>query len=184
MATFAFSQVTLQALDKAALGFERDLDRSFIQNIQSGGRPKWLKTRRGGAPLQKTGILRNSINVATLNQGSGKYEFIAKVNNVKYARIHQFGGWIKPKNKKALAIPLTNESAKKTPKDYGKELFWRKSKKSGRVTGCVNRNGKVIALYILVGAVYIPARPYFVIQKEDEQLLKNRIKNSLITVYR
>jgi phage virion morphogenesis protein len=59
-----------------------------------------LPVPRGGTPLIKTGLLRRSVTykagVADVIIGS----------DLVYARIHQKGGTIKPKNKKALAFTV------------------------------------------------------------------------------
>lgn len=73
------------------------------QNFASGGRPKWLGVKRGGTPLNDTGVLKNSI------QHSSDSKTALVGTNVEYAAIHQFGGKtrphvIKPRFKKALAF--------------------------------------------------------------------------------
>lgn len=72
------------------------------QNFAVGGRPRWLPLRSGraGQVLQDTGNLRGSIQ-----QASGK-DFAQVGTNVKYAPIHQFGGTIRAKNKKALTFQI------------------------------------------------------------------------------
>ena len=72
------------------------------QNFTVGGRPRWLPLRSGrvGQILQDKGNLRSSIQRA-----SGK-DFAQVGTNIEYAPIHQFGGTIYPKNKKALAFKV------------------------------------------------------------------------------
>lgn len=187
MATF--TPKVIENLNQAAKAWERDWDRSIILNITSGGRPTWTATGRGGAILQKTGRLRNAISVYTKNEGNGKYEFIAKVQGIKYARIHQYGGVIKPVNAKAIAIPLTPEASKKGPRDWPDgELIYVKSEGKAP-TLCTQakgnskkkgyKKGDMIAQYVLVKAVTIPGRPYLVVQKEDARLLKERMKTAI-----
>jgi len=52
-----------------------------------------------GQPLRDTGALQRSIS------SSATADHVAVGTNLKYARIHQFGGVIRPKNKKMLAFP-------------------------------------------------------------------------------
>lgn len=176
-----FAPAIIDNLNVAAKSWERDWDRSIIQNFTSGGRPRWQSTRRGGAVLQKTGRLRNSISVMTETEGGGKYTFVARVQNLRYARIHQYGGIIRPQTAKSLAIPLTPEAEKKRPRDWGKDLFFVPSKSGKNPTLCTStKSGKVTAQYVLMRMVRIPGRPYLVVQKEDAQLLKQLVKDGII----
>jgi phage virion morphogenesis protein len=59
--------------------------------------------RRGGVPLIDTGFLRKSI---TYNAGLAD---VTIGSNLVYARMHQFGGTVEPKNKKALAFRVNNK---------------------------------------------------------------------------
>jgi phage virion morphogenesis protein len=59
--------------------------------------------QRGGVPLMDSGLLRRSI---TYNAGTAD---VTIGTNLKYARIHQLGGTIEPKTKKALAFKIKNK---------------------------------------------------------------------------
>jgi phage gpG-like protein len=105
-------------LGNAVTEFKHGWDASIQKNFQVQGRPtKWLDTHRGGAILQNTARLRWSIKTDSVDNGSGSFTIIARTNNVAYARIHQYGGWIRAKGKK-LAVPLTPRAAKMRPKDW------------------------------------------------------------------
>ena len=75
---------------------------STQQRFQEGKDPdgkEWKKSRRGGKTLMDTRRLERSIDsAATLDS-------VMVGSNAKYARIHQKGGTIKPKNKKFLRFP-------------------------------------------------------------------------------
>jgi phage virion morphogenesis protein len=61
---------------------------------------KWTPPKlRKGQPLSDTGRLRRSIRAVADNDG------VTVGTNLKYARIHQFGGTITAKNAPFLAIP-------------------------------------------------------------------------------
>ncbi len=69
------------------------LIRSIAKNFKAGGRPvKWKKSARakrsGGQTLVKTSRLKNSITM----EATGSRLTVG--TNVKYARIHQMGGYI------------------------------------------------------------------------------------------
>lgn len=85
--------------------------------------------KQGGKLLQRSGDLRKSITVGKITSSS-----VEIGSSLPYARIHQLGGTIRPKTRKALLIPV-----------------------GGR--------------FLMVKKVTIPARPYLVLQKEDETVI-------------
>lgn len=117
------------------------MDYSFMEKAAASGRygkaKKW-KTKagilrqaifvaRGHKLLQVSGDLRKSIHMDIKN---GE---LAVGSALRYARIHQMGGEIRPKNKRSLFVPI----------------------RSGR--------------FLLLKKVKIPARPYLVLQHNDNQ---------------
>ncbi len=88
---------------------------------------KAVETARGHKILQVSGDLRKSI---TIDPGETEVR-IGVPDSIKYARIHQFGGVIRPKRGRFLRIPTASGG-----------IFIRQAK--------------------------IPARPFLMIQKEDE----------------
>lgn len=73
--------------------------------------------------------------------------------NLEYAAIHEFGGVIKPKTAKHLAIPVGSYTG--SPRTHS-DLKVRKTTKGNLVM--VDGGGKV--QYVLKKSVEIPARPY------------------------
>lgn len=73
--------------------------------------------------------------------------------NLEYAAIHEFGGTIKPKSAKYLAIPVGSYTG--SPRKYG-DLRVRKTASGNLVL--VDAGNKV--QYVLKSSVEIPARPY------------------------
>lgn len=69
------------------------------------GRVRWYMTQIG---LVDTGRLRNSIAGQSERVVGGVRGTIG--TNVKYARIHEYGGTIRPRNARALAIPITPQA--------------------------------------------------------------------------
>src|SRR5688572_16906762 len=86
------------ALEASAKESAIIIDASIQKNFQSGGRPSWSKTKRGGKILLKTGRLRAAIAVKGEKVSDRRYRVVARVNKIKYAKIHNFGGVIKPKS--------------------------------------------------------------------------------------
>lgn len=113
------------------------------------------RPRGGNLALMDTGKLRASI--------SGRAEGTDSIvvgTNIQYAAIHQFGGIIRPRRGRMLAIPLTVEAQRAgSPRRFQRPL-------SPRVRG--NRGvlveqtpgGRGRAHYALVRQVTIPARPF------------------------
>jgi phage gpG-like protein len=81
--------------------------------------------------------------------------------NVEYGPIHEFGGTIRAKNGKYLAIPIG--SLKGSP--VGKGLHLRKTR--GNTLLLVDSAGE--AQYVLKQSVTIPARPYLRPAHDDNQ---------------
>ena len=87
------------------LAIAAQLQSSTRRRFESGGK----KTPAGipcTSSLKRTGELQNSI------EGFANEKIVRVGSNLPYARIHQFGGVIKPKNKQALAFSIG-----------GKEIF-------------------------------------------------------------
>jgi phage gpG-like protein len=154
--------IIIKHLTEVARRWTQIWNYSITQNFILGGRPKWVKTRRGGKILQKSNRMHSSIAVR-LSENDTKFTFIASTG-VKYGRIHQYGGWIKPKNAKALTIPISKQAQGKSP---WKTLFLHKTKKGAFLSE--RKGNKIVNHFVLKKAVYIPARPYLVVQDADEQ---------------
>lgn len=75
--------------------------------------------------------------------------------NLEYGPIHEFGGTIRPKKGKYLAIPVGGSNYKDSPRNHPR--LRAKKTGSGRMV-LVSPNGEV--RYVLVQSVTIPARPY------------------------
>lgn len=84
--------------------------------------------------------------------------------NIVYARIHEFGGFIRPKQAKNLTIPLNRKAELTTAREMfatnPKRMFFANPK--GNLILFMNM-GKGVppqAMYVLKKEVYIPPRPY------------------------
>lgn len=113
--------------------------RVFIPAIQVGmkqGAMDWLGVQQknqmtGGHPglNRRTGTLARSWAVTTVGWGE---RFVVRVaTNTKYAKIHQTGGVIRPKNGKYLAFMYEGKFVRKTSVTIPKRLYiyeeWQKS---------------------------------------------------------
>lgn len=93
-----------------AIGLElrEATDRRFRRGVDPDGRP-WPKSMRaymqGGQTLRDTGLLQSSVTFQADRRG---LDFGVIGSNLKYARIHQYGGVIRPKKAKALTFALAD----------------------------------------------------------------------------
>jgi HK97 gp10 family phage protein len=103
---------------------------------------------------KRTRTLARSIHVEPTK--STRTEAEATVGtNLEYAKIHEFGGTIVPRNAKALAVPISREAKLYAPRDFPGKLH------------VVVKDGKAFLVgarggvhYALLKSVTLPARPY------------------------
>lgn len=158
--------------------------RSFASATDPDGRA-WkpvipgLRPRGGAAPLRDRGLLMASASAGASGGGPGAIFTLTDTHleqgtNIEYAAIHQYGGEIRPKSGRALAIPVSREAYGKRPRAFGKPLavVWPKGKRSGwLVERRAGRHAKTIFHYLLVSKVTIPARPFLGISDKDADKL-------------
>lgn len=134
-------------------------------------------TLKRGKTLYETGRLANSVNSArprvtdhSVSIGTG----------LVYAPIHHFGGTVKAKNAKNLAIPLTRKASRVTsPKNYAGKLFFIKSKRGSKFLAQSDKAGKLSFIYLLLASVRIPARPFFGLSREASATARKILGQSI-----
>lgn len=136
--------------------------RSIRRNFREGGRPKkWPKSQRAGerrSTLVKSGHLMRSVHPRV----EARRVLIGP--NRDYARIHQFGGRIRPKPpKKFLTIPINPAARGKRARDFRNTFIPRGKRVIMQKTG----PDSVRPLFALVRSVRIPERKYLMFQRED-----------------
>lgn len=148
------------------------------KRFQAGISPagvKWQPLKRnrpggGNLPLLDTGVLRNSYQVRVEPDG-------ASVGSVlPQARLHHFGGVVKPKRAKHLTIPLTVQAKRAgSPRRFPRDLRFRPFKnKGGNAVGVMyeTRGDAQIDQYLLVKEVIVPARSVVGESAEDSRLIR------------
>ena len=140
---------------------KRNIDKTF-------GNPTGSLGEIFGYTPHRTGHLRGSMRHEIVETSSAMIGRIG-TNNV-YSRIHELGGIIRPKSKRALAIPLTNEAKKAgSPSRMGGKLFYTPAAQQKRDPWTVgylwpHRGGSLFGyqtpLFVLRTRVHMPARPY------------------------
>lgn len=121
-------------------------------------------------PLRDKGLLMASVLSANA-QGHVEEltdDYFLMGTNLDYARIHQEGGTITPKNAKALSIPLTREAERAGgARNFPRDLFVWKGESGRAFLAEAEQKGRgkksftqLLFHYILLDSVRIPARPF------------------------
>jgi HK97 gp10 family phage protein len=134
--------------ERMRAGLARGLDQAAMivegaaKELVYAGHPEHLEVQKGR--------LRQSITRRVHTEGA----MYAEVGtNVIYARIHEFGGVIRPTQAHALAVPIGD--LKGSPRNY--RGLWT-LRRPGRAPLLMDRSGK--PQYVLAEQVVMPARPY------------------------
>lgn len=150
--------------------------RSTLKTFREGGRPKkWPSSRRaaetGGRTMRHKGELTRSI---TYNVDGNSVQV---GTNLEYARIHQFGGVVRPRKAKALTVPVHAKAYGKRAADFPDLVYIPRKGKSpmlAMVKARKGRNGsmmiaghQVIPYFILMKSVRIHARPFLQFLPDD-----------------
>jgi phage gpG-like protein len=139
-----------------------DVKKRFSSSTSPEGTPwrplKYPRPNGGNAPLRDTGQLMASIT------GKADATGVVVGTNRVGAALHNFGGTIRPKKRKFLAIPLTREakragSPRRLRKTKGIPLFARKVR------------GRWFGHFLLTRKAVIPARPFMGVSREGEKLI-------------
>jgi len=154
---------------------QKNIDNSDVRNT-----PITLKLKGNKPPLRNTGHLRASIT------GKVKERKVIVGTNLKYAPILHFGGEIKPKKAKKLAIPANKKIKKmvdlvgvkgvlQTLEKQGWKIHFRKKSIVGTPP-----KGKPVVLFIRKKKVKIPERPFMELSDEQVNQLYELAENILL----
>lgn len=157
-----------------------------------------LKQEKGGV---RSGGLMASLQAGQREKDGGNTIFKATETyaefgtNVRHARIRHFGGTIKPKNGKALAMPLTKKLQRDQmwPRDYdpgrtklkfvpinrgnvlGLLVEWGEEKKKTLKSGVTKFRRKIDPLYLLLRSATQEATPYMYWSDEDVRRVREEL---------
>lgn len=102
---------TTELMENIGVMLHRNTQKRFEKEEDPTGK-KWKKSKRalleGGQTLNNSGNLKKNISYIV------KKNTVHVGTNVVYARIHQFGGIIKPKSKKRLTFKTSNNTFSST----------------------------------------------------------------------
>lgn len=152
--------------------------------IQRHGTP-WPSGTTPNTMARRSGNTMRAVADSVRVQGSKLSDVQGMIGGPVYLRIHEYGGTIRPKRAKYLAIPLPEAldsrgvPKRRGPRDW-KNTFVAKSKK-GNLLIFQKRGKDIVPLYALKSEVRIPARlgmkktleaglPYFVDRAMDKML--------------
>lgn len=155
------------------------LVRSIRRKMADGTKPisgLTRQNRRKGSdaskPLQDSGKLRLSIKHELVNEG------VEVGSNLVYAPIHQFGGWIRPKNAQKLAIPATPTAARWAEALGVRGALEAFRRNWGPITfgpGAIFCDGEPV--FWRIDEVRIPRRPYLNMTSEREKHIEKMVQN-------
>ena len=170
------SQSFSEPLKRCAVSVRAATKQNFSKSRGPNGQTwppiKFPRPRGGGGqkPLRDTGLLMTSV---TTKGAQGSIEQVGDTSlrigtNVDRATIHQYGGILRPKSGKALAIPLTRQAvnAGRPGRMANLKLVWPKGKSHGWLVeekggrGKSGRGANTIMHWLLVPKATIPARPF------------------------
>ncbi len=93
-----------ELMDKIGFYMENEMRKRFDTGTDYKGNA-WKKLKyRTGKPLRDTGALMGSLGTAEI-----KGDTVSIFSNLKYARLHDQGGVIEPKNKKFLKFTINGK---------------------------------------------------------------------------
>jgi len=149
---------------------------SIPETFRQEGRPKrwkrgpWSSRRQQQESTRLIQSVKHEVSGDRLRVGT----------NLRYAAQRHFGGELKPKKAKALAIPLPGVArSMRRPRRWGDRLFFMKSVKGKADTvgilATTDRRGEVVPRFVLRRKVTQPARPFIVAVDEDMVYLSRRL---------
>ncbi len=172
---------TTELMESLGRRFVSITQERIIQGIEPPNAPLTRAYKKNNLPLRDTGRLLNSI---TYRAGR---DFVAWGTNVKYARIQQLGGEIKPKKAKKLAIPA-GWHTRRLMRKYGetpakcieglKRAGWKIWFTDGAIMGLPpkKRNAEPVVLFIRKDKVEIPARPFLRFEEPEKEAALEEVR--------
>ena len=123
-----------------------------------------MSGRSGNSLGRISGFLSRSWYIKSWDVGTDTRVKLA--TEAKYARIHQFGGVIKPKSGRALAVPIHDDAKGHLPSEFNDLVFIKRNGRPplliqswvGGSMGGGRRRGGMKIMYVLMPSVKIPKR--------------------------
>lgn len=145
--------------------------RGFAQQTAPDGTPwtplKFARPSGGQKILRDKGLLMASISASVTEKT------ITLSANSPGARLHQFGGVIRPKRAKVLTIPVSKEAARiGSPRKFPRPLF------SARGGLCEHKGEELVMHYRFASSVTVPARPFLGWSQETLESVENIIADA------
>jgi len=175
---------TERLMESIGLSFVSVTQERIHKGIEPPNAPLTKAWKKGKKAIP---LLDNGHMAASINYRAGK-DFVTWGSNKIYAPIQQFGGTIKPKNAKKLAIPAgwhTRRLMRKyeeTPKkciEGLKKAGWKIYFTDGAIMGKPPRKKDAIVLFVRKESVNIPARPFLRFEEPEKEALDREVRRWL-----
>lgn len=163
----------------AAYGVSSTLGR-FRDQAGPDGTP-WPASRRGGKTLRDSGRLAASI--------AGRSDARSAVwgTNLAYAAVHQFGGTIRPRDARALAIPIHPSAQGRSPREWpdGELTLIARPGRPPLLVRVIGGEGsrarrRWVLMYVLVRSVTLPARPFLGLSDGDVAVIVDALGDHVL----
>lgn len=125
-----------------------------------------------------TGKLRKSVG----SQVEDPFNVVVGTN-LAYGAIHEYGGTVRAKRTKYLAIPTTPQAARHRPRDYDNLFVPRWSAQQGRPFLAMQKGSRLVAMYWLKRSVNIPARPWLLPAVQEFLLSGKATQTAELTIH-
>lgn len=140
--------------------------RRRFQQAAAGPRLKRPRPGGGDKPLLDTGVLRNSYTARVEPDGASVGSALPQ------ARLHEFGGTVRAKRTKYLALPLTVQAKRAgSPRRIPHLRFRPFRDKPGGVLYRDDGRGRRTDHFLLVPEVTVPARPRVAADAADRRAI-------------
>jgi hypothetical protein len=152
-------------IDRLASQLERKLGPKMAQATMRAGEVVAGQIRReisawtSNTSTKKSGALARSFQTKLVKTEGGNVE-VGVYSSLPYARIHERGGVIRPKNGKFLTIPISPQAQRTTARRFPEPLFYLHRPPAHPVLAEQLGGDRVQAHYILRTSVRIAAKGY------------------------
>lgn len=155
--------------------------REHFQTQTAPDGKKWKALRHGrvgggGGPLNDTGRLKASVG-ATIDR-----DRLLLTASHPGANLHQFGGVVRPKRAKMLAIPVTKEAKRiGSPRQnkFPRPLFVH-AKGDRAVLAEAASDGTLTVHYVLRRSVTVPARPFLGFSERTQAKIDKLVQDRVV----
>ncbi len=158
--------------------------RKIMEGIPPENAPLTRRFKKGSGTLRDTGRLLSSITYRLRGDDA-----VEVGTSLRYARIHQEGGTIRPKAAKKLAIPASWQTRRlmrrhgqsvRAVLDALKGQGWSIWFTDGAIMGKKGKKGRAQVLFVRKSSVDIPRRRFLFVDQRDEGVIRRMVEGYLL----